>query len=229
MGIRLLVLGLLFSASAAAAEKWAIRNDAKVLCELKSLAKKSKKVQLATVRKSGVCVEILDSGRKVPKGFFVWKDAEKPTALLSKVTSKAALMGKTMCKGEHRASEKCTTIFLASDAPASTLLHEYLHVKQIEKDAAWCELSKNLWTREATEAEAREPGEREWDVHVALWDNRESLGFDAQDTAAVGGELLELVPARASYDKETLEYVKKARVESELVKAIQEYQRRLKR
>jgi hypothetical protein len=205
-----------------------VRDDKAVREFVLALAKKSPKEQLKAVRAEGLCVKILTSGRKVPKGFFLWQDAEKPSGKLSDVTSRAALMGKTLCKGEHKVSEKCTTIALASDAPRVTLIHEYLHVQQIEKDGEWCELSKTLWKRRPNKGEERELQDREWDVLVALWKNRGDLNLDAQDRVTVAGEILEMAPQR-KHDKSAARFVDDEKVQDELMSAAAEYQKGLKR
>ena len=183
--------------------------------------------QLKFIREKGVCIKILESDRKVPKGFFVWGEIEKPTGKLSEITSQKGLMGKTLCQGEHSLAKNCATIVLASDAPRSTLLHEFLHHRQIEKDPSWCPLSKTLWQRTPSKDEQKLIRDKEWDVHKALWDNRKQLNFQIEDQVTVASETLEEAQVRKNFDPDAEKYTQTSNLLLELNSAISQYKKKL--
>lgn len=207
---------------------WCVSTKPEIIREIQELATKEPAAQLKSLRDKGLCINILDSDRKVPKkGFFIWADIEKPTGSLTDVTKLKNLMGKTLCQGEHKMSKKCPTIVLASDAPQSSLLHEYLHYKQILGDKTWCPLSEKLWKRTPTAEEEKIIRDREWDVHKALFENRKELKFNTEDEVTVISETLEEAQARQSYDKGAIDYVKKNKLSEELMKSIEIYKERM--
>ena len=226
--MRNIIFLLFFFSIGASAADWRIENDHNAIAAVARLAKLNPRAQLKAVRAEGICVKVLDSGRKAPKGFFLWRDAERPIGKLSEVTAKGALMGKTLCKRELPIAESCTTVVMADDAPRVTLLHEYLHTKQIAKDKAWCEISKRLWTESGAAADTRQLQDREWDVLTTLWENRRKLQLDPQDRVAVAGEILDMAPQRKG-DSSAQRFIQKQGVESELAKAADEYRKGLKR
>lgn len=132
-------------------------------------------------------------------------------------------MGKTLCKSEHELSSKCLTIALASDAPKSTLIHEFLHAKQIQKDPKWCGISKKLWQRAPTEEEVKIIRDKEWDAHRFLWENRQSLNFNIEDDLAIVSETLEEAMQRKSFDLTAMNYIKEQKMEETLTQLIQKY------
>ncbi len=220
--MRIIGIVLVFLALPVFAADWHVRGDSHAIGAVKKLVKENPAEQLRIVRESGICVRILNADRRKSHGFFMWKDAEMPTGKLTEITLQPALMGKTLCQGEQPLAEKCTTIAIAADAPRVTLLHEFLHTKQIAKDPSWCKLSKELWHRTASLAEQRELKDREWDVLTTLWKNRVALKLDAQDRVAVAGELSELAPQR-KYDASAAKFMATTQVSKELKKAIAEF------
>ena len=202
---------------------WCVSSNSSVRQELLVLSRKEPKEMLKSIRDSGICVKVLSSNRKIPKNMFVWGQVEVPTGDIASVTKQKSLMGKTLCKGETEISKSCLTVILASDAPRSTLFHEYLHVKQIEKDQAWCSLSKRLWKKSANPAEEKLIRDKEWDVHKFLWENRNELGFAIEDKIAVADETVAEAKLRSSYDKAALEYSKSEKIENELKAWIPQY------
>lgn len=203
-------------------------GDALLLDGLEKIALMAPKQQLEQIRKEGVCIKVADSGRKAPPKFFSWSQVEKPTLALKEATSLADVMGKSFCRGERPLSRACPTIVLASDAPASTLLHEYLHVKQAERSTSWCALSKKLWNRPPTKAEDRIVRDLEWDAHKMLWSNRARLKLGLEDKIAVAGETIEEAKKRRDFDPTTLSYLQREKVAQSFRELIQEYQGTLK-
>lgn len=190
------------------------------------LAKLPAKERLAAIRKKGICVKILESDRKTSEHFFTWKQVEAASGKLSEVTKIKSLVGKTLCQGENPVAAKCPTIVLATDAPGSTLLHEYLHYLQMTKRSSWCSLSKSLWTRRPTEQESRIIRDMEWEVHQYLWDHRSDLDFNLEDKIAIISETIEEAEQRP-WDPLAKDYVRKEALVTELGTLIQEYKSKL--
>ncbi|MEQ1665798.1 MAG: tetratricopeptide repeat protein, partial [Bdellovibrionales bacterium] len=205
-----------------------VEGDPIVEKELLRLSLLKPQELITEVRKQGICVQVLKSNRKSPEQFFTWSKIEKSEKPLSDITKQKNLMGKTFCKDEHLISKGCTTIVLASDAPKSTLLHEYLHVKQIEKDAKWCPLSKELWSREPSPAESKLIRDKEWDVHRVLWAHLEQLNVDIEDKLAVISETLQEAWLRKDFDSEALKFVKSEKMSKRLGSLFATYKSQLK-
>lgn len=202
---------------------WCVYKSDTLASDIKALANKPPEEQLKDIRSQGICVLVMESGRKTPKDFFTWGKIEAPKESLQKITKQKNVMGKTLCKSEHELSAKCLTIALASDAPKSTLIHEFLHAKQIQKDSKWCGISKKLWQRAPTEEEAKMIRDKEWDVHRFLWENRQSLNFNIEDDLAVVSETLEGAMQRRKFDSTATDYTKEQKMEESLTQLIQKY------
>jgi hypothetical protein len=206
---------------------WCILNDLSLHKNLVDMIAIDAKTLLQKIRSEKVCVKILDSHRKVPEGFFHWDQVEHPSEELSTITKLPALMGKTLCADELPLAKGCVTIGIASDAPKTTLIHEYLHVQQIKKDSAWCAVSKSLWGKKAlSEDERQAQSDREWDVVRVLWAERERTGFSLEDKITIAGDLLEQAAARKSFDADAQNYVRTQKVDSYLMSHILEYRQK---
>lgn len=228
VGIALLFYTANGGAIAQAACSNCIEDDADVAKQAIRLSKLPPKEQLTQVRKTGTCVVILKSGRKFDSPFFNWQQVEAPQGDLREVSSQKNLMGKTLCKGERPISKSCTTIVLAADAPVSTLVHEYLHTRQIAKDPEWCAFSKALWGRPARPADIQRIRDKEWDVHRFLWLNREALRLGVEDDLAVTAELVEEAQARKGWDESAETFIGTQKVREHLMQAMQRYQDEVK-
>lgn len=204
---------------------WCVFKSESLIEEIKNLTKKSPEEQLKSIREQGVCIMVMESGRRTPKDFFTWGKIETPKESLLKISKVKNLMGKTLCKGEHDLARKCITIALASDAPKSTLIHEYLHAKQIQNDPEWCRLSKQLWKRSPTADEVKIIRNKEWDVHRFLWESRESLNFNIEDELAITAETIEEAEQRKSFDSTASEYAKDQKLNLTLNQLIQKYKK----
>lgn len=205
--------------------QWCVFKSNKVAEDIKSLSLKSPEEQLKSIRASGLCVMVMESGRKTPRDFFTWGKIETPKEPMLKITKHKNLMGKTLCKGEHELSAKCVTIALASDAPKSTLIHEYLHTMQIHNDPSWCRLSKQLWKREPTADEVKMIRDKEWDAHQFLWENRENLNLNIEDELSIVSETIEEAEQRKSFDPSASVYVKDQKLTSTLSQLIEKYKK----
>lgn len=204
--------------------EWCVTGDVKIKAELIRLGGLAPKQLLKEVRAQGACVEILKSDRTgAPRGFH-WGEAESPTGALSEVTQHKALMGKTLCEGEHKKSKNCTTIALAHDAPFSTLLHEWLHFQQTQKSTKVCATSKPLWSRTPNAEEAKLLSEFEWDALTALWESRKNLPLGVEDRITLSSEILEQAQKRKPFDPKAQAWTKREAVESYLMKAVAEFQ-----
>lgn len=165
---------------------------------------------------SAVRTELLSLAKKEPSGD------------LKSVTGISALTGKTLCKDELEIAKGCTTIILASDAPKVTLLHELLHVHQIEKENGWCEISKKLWKQKPDAAAEKEIRNREWDVYKFLWENRNELQLNIEDKVSIADGLIQEAHTRKSFDKNAPRYLVEQKVPAALTGYIADYMKVLK-
>ncbi|NUM87971.1 MAG: hypothetical protein HUU37_02090 [Bdellovibrionales bacterium] len=198
---------------------WCTEGDEAVAKELRRLGGLPPADILREVRAQGACVEILDSGRKAPGGFH-WGKVEATQGKLSDVTQHKALMGKTLCRGEHEKAKDCATILVASDAPFSTLLHEWLHFQQTKKAGTVCATSKPLWKRAPSEMEKNLLGDFEWDVLMVLWENRSRLPLGVEDRITVASEILEQAEKRRGRHPDAAAWVKREDVRAYLMRAM---------
>jgi hypothetical protein len=150
-----------------------------------------------------------------------------PSGKLADFSKLQNLMGKTLCKGEHKESEKCSTIVLASDAPKSTLIHEYLHLQQISKGGEWCAISKKLWEPNVQVSPEIQKTmlDREWDVHRWLWKNKDHLGLVTEDKVGIAANLMDQAGMRSKFDPEAPKYLESEKVPQYLNAAIELYKK----
>ncbi|MBT4762731.1 MAG: hypothetical protein HOO06_13620 [Bdellovibrionaceae bacterium] len=207
---------------------WCIHDNTSLATKITRLSKLKPVQMLSAIRKDNVCIKILKSERNVPDQVFTWGSIEAPKTNLSEISGIKNIMGKTLCKKEHAASENCTTIIIANDAPKSTLIHEYLHVQQIRKDPKWCAFSKALWSKnEVSPDEIKKLYNKEWDVLKFLWLNRDQLSLDVQDKVTISAELIEQAKKRAYFDPSATELIRKEQVAAYLSREIVQYKKLL--
>lgn len=206
---------------------WCVSESTSIKKNVVALAHMAPKKLLAEIRKRNICVKVLNSNRVVPKGTFAWGQVEKadlPIETASKITG---LMGKTFCKGEHEISAQCPMLIVASDAPFSTLLHEYLHYLQSEQDPSWCPRSKAMWHRSTTSEDWKEIRDKEWDVHRFLWDNKNQMNLALDDRIAIASETLNEAEVRKNFDSDAAVYVEKNKIKAELIKDMSQYSKQM--
>lgn len=200
-----------------------------VKIKIRALAAKSPEHIDKTIRTEGINIVILATKRKVPAGVFHWGQIHQPETDLGAVSKIPNLMGKTLCAGELPLSKDGLTIVVAADAPKSTLLHEYLHVLQIEKDQAWCPLSKKMWgKRKLSAKEISAAQDKEWDVHRFLWEEKDELALGFEDKLGIAANLQEQAVARSKRDPEAMAYLEKEKVGAYLRAQIEAYQANLR-
>lgn len=181
--------------------KHCVADDPAVQSLAKELSKLKPAELLKRVEDDGVAVKILPSGRRTPKKFFTWGSIRVDEGKLDQISRAEGSMGKTLCKGERNSPTDRATVVLASDAPFSTLLHEYLHALQIRKDRGWCAISKRLWSKPAPdELESRMIRDREWDVRRTLLETLDSPSYSLEDQASVVDGAISEADARKGFD-----------------------------
>lgn len=220
---------MLLLAAALAAEpecKWCVADRPEIVKEVVALANMAPAKLLKAVRAKGVCVKIMDSRRSVPPKTFYWGQVEKPKDPLNSTTKIAGLMGKSMCKDEQPIAQGCPTIVLASDAPYSTIIHEYLHHLQSKRHKEWCSLSKELWIRPPNEHDWRMIRDKEWDVHRFLWNNRSKMKLEVDDHIAIVSETINEAEQRKRFDPEAKAFLEKSKALEQLNRLMDEYGRR---
>lgn len=225
MKINALISFLLVQQIAIAAP-WSLTPDAKK--SALQLASLDPVQMLQKIRAEKICVKILQSNRTVPASLFHWGKVEKGTGKLEELTKIPGLMGKTLCADEVPLAHKCLTIVLASDAPKTTLVHEYLHAHQIKNDPTWCPISQSAW-KTGTMSKENYKGmlDREWEVHTWLWENRDKLHLSAEGKVEVASTLLDQAQKRASFDSTAADYISKQKVPEYLNSAVAEYKKQL--
>lgn len=216
------ILILLFATSSAFSKcTWCISEELDSSNKAESFLDLSPQAQLAKVENEGIKVFILDSGRKSETPFFQWKSVRVDSGNLTDISKVEGSLGKTLCKGERPLAIKEFTIILSSDAPLSTLLHEYLHVKQIKKDSSWCLVSKRLWSMTIPLPEdIKIVRDHEWDVRKILWSVRNHKSFNVEDHIVIAEGMLKESEMRKNYDPEASLYVKKEKVQEFLASQI---------
>ncbi len=226
----LLALALVtFQIQAAGTCTWCVLGNSRATRAALTLAsEETPKKMLEKVRSEGISVKVLNSGRTVPKNFFHWGSLERTVGPMESLSQNKGVMGKTLCKGEHPLAGDGVTIFLASDAPKSTLIHEYLHTFQIQGDPAWCPISKAIWDSGRMSREAMIlMQDREWDVHRWLWENRDALKLAVEDRVNIGANLMDQASLRAPRDPSVRVYLKKQKVNEELDRDVAAYRKAL--
>jgi hypothetical protein len=209
--------------------EWCVESSAEAIKEVRNLAQLKPEEQLQYLRdKKKLFVKILDAQIKIPSGFFTWGQVEKSTKPLNLITKNKALMGKTLCQGEHTESKDGLTIVLSNNAPQSTLIHEYLHTLQINNDSQWCSLSKTLWSTTNLDSHTEQIiRDKEWDVHKFLWKNKKLIAYDIEDQVTIASETIEEAEMRKSWDPLALDFIKKEKIENYLNDKIIAYKKRL--
>ncbi|MBP7843261.1 MAG: hypothetical protein KA116_00460 [Proteobacteria bacterium] len=203
---------------------WCLSEREDVFNDLKKLSKLSPKEQLNFIKNQKTSVIVLKSHQKVLAGTFNWGKFIKPHNELKSLSSKKALMGKTLCKGEHMFSDWQDTIALSDVAPRSTLIHEYIHILQLRQDKEWCPLSKKLWsTPSPSQQESQAIRNKEWDAHKILWKLRSDLAYDIEDEIAISSETLEEAKMRKEWDPQAIDWVKSEDIELYMNHKIQNY------
>ena len=199
---------------------WCVFGQAKITNDVVRIANLSPGEALSEVRRHSICVKVMRTNRKVPPGTFAWQDIQPATIEMNQVTRLAGVMGKTLCPGELPITGKCATIILASDAPFSTLIHEYLHYIEIQRDPTWCAFSKTMWVLGSSDKDLKKLSDKEWDVHLFLWNNYKKMKLDLDDKIAFISELVSTAEQRKNVDpdaKKFLEIENPAKTLNELI------------
>lgn len=203
---------------------WCLSDRKEVFNDLKKLSKLSPKDQLNFIKNQNTTVVVMNSHQKVLAGTFNWGNFIKPINDLKTLSSNKALMGKTLCKGEHMYSDWQDTIALSDIAPRSTLIHEYIQILQLRQDTAWCPISKKLWTTPSpTKQETQAIRDKEWDAHKLLWKLRNDLAYDLEDEIAISSETLEEAQKRKDWDPTAIDWIKSEGIELYMNSKIQKY------
>jgi hypothetical protein len=125
--------------------------------------------------KSKINLELIFSHRKVEQKYF--ESLGPARRSIDEITDIEGLYGKAVCPQN---SEKAK-ILLADDAPPTTLLHEYIHVLQIQKIPRWCELSGKVLSKEEKQERAFLYHSFEFEVLKILWDLRDKIPMNTED------------------------------------------------
>ncbi|MBI3557008.1 MAG: hypothetical protein HY074_12150 [Deltaproteobacteria bacterium] len=222
--LKLLPLVAVFAAGIC---NWCVFGRMDLTNDVLGIARLKPQAALKAIRERSVCVKVMRTKRKVPPHTFAWEQIEKPTLEMKEVTQLAGLMGKTLCAGEIPVVGKCQTIILASDAPFSTLIHEYLHVLQIARDPGWCPFSKAMWHRGASDVDLKLMSDKEWDVHLFLWNNYKRMNLEIDDQIAIVSETVNLAQQRKNFDPDAKNFLAQENAVETLNGLIAQYKKRM--
>lgn len=206
-----------------------VKENLEVRQEVQQLAQMKPEELLRKIESEKVKVIILASNRKASASLFSWGKVRTDPGVLNQISKIEGAMGKTLCAGEKPESKDGIAIVLAADSPYSTLLHEYLHVLQIQKDPTWCVTSKQLWTRtKVTQLELRMIRDREWDVRRILWELIKTPNMNIEDRLLITDGLFSEIEARKFFDSEALKFSDKNKIKDLRGELIKEYTDELK-
>ncbi|MCC6277010.1 MAG: hypothetical protein IT289_03730 [Oligoflexia bacterium] len=135
--------------------------------KLEALALKPVRDQVEEIQKD-VPIEILKSTRPRSTQHFNFLPLSQKT--VADITDLEGLYGKAPCPIEGK-----SVIYVAEDAPPSTLLHEYAHYLQLTNEKRWCELEKSGLTTEEKRERAIMYHRFEFEVLKVLWTMRETI------------------------------------------------------
>jgi len=206
--------------------KWCIENNSSVKNEINHLITLMPTELLKNIENQNIKVFILNPDRIQTKKYFTWGKIRVDSGKLSDLSKIEGSLGKTLCKDERKIAKMGTTIVLSSDAPYSTLIHEYLHLKQIELDNSWCEISKKLWDNPSPKKDwIKAVRDREWDVRLFLWSIKDQNNFNIEDKIVIAEGLIKEAIFRSQYDSSSLKYIKEKKVENYLQDQVKLYLR----
>ncbi len=224
MKFAFLIIFFIYSFSLSASCIWCIEKNIEIENELKNLLKLKPSQILESIEAKGIKVVILKPERLPSKKFFTWGSIRINSGKLTDLSKNEGTLGKTLCKGERPISKTGMTIVISSDAPLSTLLHEYLHYRQILLDHGWCEISKKLWDNPKPKFEwAKAVRDREWDVRLTLWKLRNESIFNVEDRIVISEGLIQEAIFRSQFDKSSLNIIKELKVENFLNENVKLY------
>lgn len=204
--------------------KWCIEKNSNVMNEINYLISITPTDFLKNIENQNIKVFILNPDRVQTKKYFTWGKLRIDSGKLSDLSRIEGSLGKTLCKDERKIAKEGVTIILSSDAPYSTLVHEFLHLKQIELDKSWCEISKKLWDNPSPKREwVKAVRDREWDVRLFLWKIKEHKNFNIEDKIVIAEGLMKEAIFRSQYDSNSLKFIKENRVENYLQKQVELY------
>ncbi len=225
----MIVWNLLLASALLAAPvcNWCVFGQAGITEDVVRIASLSPFEALRAVRQHSICVKVMDTHRRVPPDTFAWAQIESPSLEMRQVSQLTGLMGKTLCAGEIPLVGKCPTIILASDAPFSTLIHEYLHFLQIGRDPTWCGFSKSLIGRGPDEKALGRMSDMEWDVHLFLWNNYKKMDLALDDQIAIVSETVSLAQQRRNYDPDAKRFLAIENPAETLDRLIADYRKKM--
>lgn len=185
---------------------------------------------LKKLQHEGILVKTFTANRKFNPKTFHWGKLVPPKLKMNEIGKDPGLTGKTLCRGEIPAAAEGMTIAIADDAPKSTLIHEYLHTKQIANLPGWCAASKQAWqSGKMSTTDYANRLTAEWDVHKWLWLNKERLHLNVEDKVNIASNLIDRAKDYQQIDAAAAnDFLRQHQVEAYLQKVIPEYMEYLK-
>jgi len=142
--------------------------------EIESIAALPIEKQINYIKKI-IPVDLLSTPRKGQKHYF--NSLGEPKISIEMITNIEGLYGKAVCAKKDESAK----IYLAEDAPPSTLLHEYIHYLQMQKEKRWCALDGRVLEKAEKREQALLYHRFEYEVLKIIWDLKEKPHFNFED------------------------------------------------
>jgi len=133
--------------------------------------------QIEEIKKS-FDLELLSTTRPNAKSYFDSLGPAKKS--VEDISDIEGLYGKAVCP-DPKSNDSKPLIYIAKDAPPSTLLHEYMHGLQIQNKKRWCVLSGRVLENDEKKERAILFHSFEFEVLKTLWDLRDRLALNIED------------------------------------------------
>jgi len=131
--------------------------------------------QAQEIRKK-VTLELLKSNAQGGPHFFDFLGTPKKS--VEDVNDMEGRYGKVQCRKQ---GEEVTRIYLADDAPPTTLLHFYIHYLQMGQEKRWCELEGRVLESAEKNEQAILYHKFEFEALKTLWDLKANLTMNFED------------------------------------------------
>jgi hypothetical protein len=142
--------------------------------EIETIATLPIEKQIGHIKKK-VPLELLSTTRKGGKHYF---DSIGPAQKsIEQITNIEGLYGKAVCPK----ADDLEKIYIAEDAPPATLLHEYVHHLQMQKEKRWCSLDGRVLDPDEKREQALLYHRFEFEVLKTIWDLKEKPHYNFED------------------------------------------------
>jgi len=142
--------------------------------DLTALAQKPLEEQVAVIKKD-VPVELLSSARRGGRHYFDFLGPAKKS--IEEISEIEGLYGKATCPKAGAPA----VLYIAEDAPQTTLIHEYAHFLQMKNEKRWCELDGRTLESDEHRERALLYHRFEFNVLKTMWEMGDTLTKNFED------------------------------------------------